>query len=86
MAQVRALSVGHAALLLGAGRKKKGDKIDPGAGVEVLVKIGDEVEKGQPVGRLYGGRNVERAKELILEALEISDTPAGRPPAILESL
>ena len=52
----------------------------------LLVKIGDEAEKGQPVGRLYGGRNVEKAKELVLEALEISDTPAGRPPAILESL
>jgi len=86
VAQVKALSVGRAALLLGAGRKKKGDKIDPGVGVEVLVKIGDEVEKGQPVGRLYGGRNVEKAKGLVLEALEISDTPAGRPPAILESL
>jgi pyrimidine-nucleoside phosphorylase len=86
VARVRAFGVAHAALLLGAGRKKKGDEIDPGAGIEVLVKIGDKVEKGQPVGRLYGRRGVERAKELVLEALEISDTPARRPPAILESL
>jgi thymidine phosphorylase len=68
---------------LGAGRKKKGDKVDPGAGAEVLVKTGDEVEKGQPVARLYGERNASQAAELVLEALEISDAPVEPPPVIL---
>ncbi len=81
-----ALGVGRAALLLGAGREKKGDKIDPGAGVEVLVKAGDEVEEDQPVARLYGKRNAKRAEELVLEALKISGTPVQRPPVILGSL
>jgi pyrimidine-nucleoside phosphorylase len=83
VAQIGALGVGRAALLLGAGRKKKGDEVDPGVGVEVLAKAGDEVEDGQPVARLYGRRNAERAGELVLEALKISDTPVERPPAIL---
>ena len=86
VAEFRALGVGRAALLLGAGRKKKEDEVDPGAGVEVLVKTGDEVEEGQPVARLYGGRDAERAGELVLKALEIGDTPVERPPAILGSL
>ena len=86
MARFRALGVGRAAVLLGAGREKKGDKIDPGAGVEVLVKAGDEVEEGQPVARLYGERNLGRAEEFAIEALEISDTPVYRPPVILGSL
>ena len=81
-----ALGIGRAALLLGAGREKKGDRLDPGAGVEVLVKTGDEVEEGQPVVRLYGSRNTERAAELVLEALEISDTQVERSPVILGSL
>jgi thymidine phosphorylase len=81
-----ALGVGRAAVLLGAGREKKGDKLDPGAGVEVLVKAGDEVEENQPVAWLYGERNVERAEDLVLQALEISDTPVRRPPVILGSL
>jgi thymidine phosphorylase len=85
VARFGALGVGRAALLLGAGREKKGDKVDPGVGVEVLVKAGDEVEKGQPVARLYGDRNVERAEELVLKALEISDAPVEHPPVILES-
>ena len=86
VARFGALGVGRATLLLGAGRAKKGDEIDPGAGAEILVKAGDEVEEGQPVARLYGERNAQRAEELVLEALELSNTPVGRPPGILESL
>jgi len=86
IARFSALGVGSAALLLGAGREKKEDEVDPGAGVEVFVKIGDEVEKGQPVARLHGERKAQRAGELVLEALEISGTPIERPPAILGSL
>jgi thymidine phosphorylase len=84
--RLSALGIGRAALLLGAGREKKGDTVDPGAGVEVLIKTGYEVEKDQPVARLYGGRNMERAAELVVEALEISDTQVERSPVILESL
>ena len=86
VARFDALCIGHAALLLGAGREKKGDRVDPGAGIEVLVKAGDKVEEGQPVARLYGGKNTERAAELVLRALEISDIQAERSPVILESL
>ncbi|MGI9050468.1 MAG: thymidine phosphorylase [Rubrobacteraceae bacterium] len=81
-----ASGVGRAALSLGAGREKKGDAIDPGAGVEILVKAGDQIEKGQPVAMLYGDQNVEKAESLIIEALELSDEPVETPPVILESL
>ncbi|HJQ30161.1 MAG TPA: thymidine phosphorylase [Rubrobacter sp.] len=81
-----ASGIGRAALVLGAGRKQKGDRIDPGSGVEVLVKPGDRIEAGQPVARLYGEREAEQAGRLVLEALEISDEPVEPPPAILDSL
>jgi pyrimidine-nucleoside phosphorylase len=86
VARFHALGIGRAALALGAGREKKGDQVDPGAGVEVIVKAGDEVEKGEPVARLYGGRNVERAKVLVREALQISPEPVEPAPGILDSL
>ena len=81
-----ALGVGRAALALGAGRKKKTDKVDPAAGVELLAKPGDRVERGDPVARLHGDRGAEEAEELILEALEIGDEPPAPAPAILDSL
>jgi pyrimidine-nucleoside phosphorylase len=86
VARFGASGVGRAALALGAGRERKGDEIDPGAGVEVVVKVGDRIEEGEAVARLYGSRNVERAQALVREALEISDEPVEPPPAILDNL
>jgi pyrimidine-nucleoside phosphorylase len=86
VARFGASAIGRAALALGAGRKHKGDRIDPGSGVEVLVKPGDPLQQGQPVARLYGEREAELARRLVLEALEISDEPVDPPPVILDSL
>ena len=47
--EVQARIVGETAVLLGAGRKKKGESIDLAVGISVLVKVGDKVEKGQPL-------------------------------------
>jgi thymidine phosphorylase len=86
VARFGASAIGRAALALGAGRKHKGDRIDPGSGVEILVKPGDPLQKDQPIARLHGEREAERAEQLVLEALEISDEPVEPPPAILDSL
>ncbi|MGI8649354.1 MAG: thymidine phosphorylase [Rubrobacter sp.] len=81
-----ALEVGQAALVLGAGRERKGDPLDYGAGVEVLVRAGDEIKTGQTVARLYGSRNVERAERLVGQALRTGDEPIVAPPVILDDL
>jgi len=86
VARFGASGIGRAALALGAGREKKGDKVDHGSGIEVLVNPGDRIEAGQSVARLHGERKAEQAEHLVLEALEISDEPVEPPPAILDSL
>ncbi len=45
--------MGLAAVALGAERKRLGDKIDPFVGYEVLAKLGDKVEKGQPLIKVF---------------------------------
>jgi pyrimidine-nucleoside phosphorylase len=86
VARIGAQGVGRAALALGAGRRRKGDRIDPGSGVEVLAKPGDRIERGEQIAHLYGERGKERAETLVLQALEICDEPVEPPPAILDSL
>jgi thymidine phosphorylase len=80
------MEIGRAALALGAGREKKTDEIDHGAGVELLVKVGERVEAGEVAALLYGERNVERAQGLVGEALELSEEPVESAAGILDSL
>jgi len=49
VAWVDALAVGQAAVLLGAGRREKGEGVDPAAGILLEVRAGDEVVRGQPM-------------------------------------
>lgn len=50
---IDALSIGKAALILGAGREKAGDTIDHSAGVYLNKTLGDYVEKGETLCTLY---------------------------------
>ena len=53
LAQIDTLSCGLASVLLGAGRQKKEDSIDTGAGILFFRTVGDPVKKGEPIARLY---------------------------------
>ncbi|MGC5167321.1 thymidine phosphorylase [Luteimicrobium sp. DT211] len=53
LAQVDALAVGVAAWRLGAGRARKEDAVQAGAGVELHAKPGDVVVAGQPLATLH---------------------------------
>ena len=42
-------AVGHAAMLLGAGRERVDSRIDPAVGLVVRKKVGDPVEASEPL-------------------------------------
>ncbi len=47
------LNIGWAAVELGCGRRQKDDILDPTAGIEFMAKIGDKVQKGDPLFRCF---------------------------------
>ena len=47
------LNIGWAAVELGCGRRKKDDILDPTAGIEFMAKIGNKVQKGDPLFRCF---------------------------------
>lgn len=53
LAQVNAALVGQASVALGAGRARKGEPVDLAVGVVVHHKVGDRVERGEPMFTLY---------------------------------
>ena len=64
-----ALEVGEASCLLGAGRMKKEDSIDMGAGIKLHKKIGDKVSRGEELYTLYTGTHSPVSEDRIDEAL-----------------
>lgn len=68
-------AVGWAALLLGAGRLRKEDDIDPAVGVEILRKVGDRVERGDAIAVLHhrGGRGLEQAERRLQAACRLGE-------------
>lgn len=75
LSRVDALKVGEASVLLGAGRAKKGDPIDHSVAIMVHHKVGDFVERGEPLFTLYANREVtlQAAHEHLNRAVEISE-------------
>ena len=63
--QLKALDIGVAAMLVGAGREQKGDQILNEVGVIVHKKYGDKVTKGEKIATLYHNEDNENTKEAI---------------------
>ena len=54
---------GEVSVLLGAGREKLGDRVDPFAGFVLSKKTGDRVEKGEPLAVLYS-KSAEKCRDV----------------------
>jgi len=78
--------IGRASAMIGAGRDKKEDLIDPAVGLILEVKTGQRVDAGSVLCRLYHTREdkLEEAAELVEDAFRISSTAPERRPLILE--
>lgn len=77
--------IGVAASILGAGRERKEDPVDPAAGIVVLKKLGDTVEKGEALAVLYTSdmARIPEAASIVLGSYSIGDH-AEVPPLVHE--
>jgi pyrimidine-nucleoside phosphorylase len=84
VADLDAREIGLTSMLLGGGRAKKGDAIDHAVGVVLHAKIGNRVEKGQPLMTVHGndeGKMVG-AQQRLLAAYKWSQDPVEAPPLV----
>jgi len=81
-----ALAIGRAANLLGAGRRTKEDSIDPAVGVELVCKVGDRVNRDDPLAILHvnSASPLDAAHRMVESAYAI-DPEGGDvvPPALV---
>ncbi len=83
---IDAEGIGKASSMIGAGRNTKEDSIDPAVGVILEVKVGQKVEGGAVLCRLYytGEEHVEEASQQIEDAFRISASAPEERELILE--
>ncbi len=78
---IAADEIGMAALVLGGGRRRKEDVIDPGVGLVIEKRVGAAVEAGEPlVTLLHNGRGVEEAEARVRRAFTLGPEPPAEPP------
>ena len=72
--------------MIGAGRARKEDVIDPAVGVILEVKVGEKVDAGAVLCRLYytGEDNLDEAADLVEDAFRISGNRPDDRELILE--
>jgi pyrimidine-nucleoside phosphorylase len=77
--------VGTACVILGVGRERKEDSVDPAVGIVLHKKVGDQVAACEPIATIYYNveEKAERARQVIEQSYEIADAaPASKRPLI----
>jgi thymidine phosphorylase len=86
VSSIDAEDIGAASNMIGAGRDKKEDAIDPAVGIILEVKAGEKVDAGSVLCRLYYTKEdrVEEAAEMVEDAFRISAQKPEERELILE--
>ena len=81
---IEAEDIGYAALVLGGGRETKESVIDLSVGVIIEKKIGEAVNKDEPIAIIHGNdqEKIQKAKQLIEQAYVISTNAVDTPQII----
>ena len=88
ISSMNALQVGISAWRLGAGRERQGEKVQAGAGIEILAKPGAQVKKGDPIFTLHtdDAARFERAEAALDGAVVIGTSVAESLPLVITKI
>ena len=84
LAAVDAEELGRASGELGAGRRRKGDPIDPAVGIVFRAKVGDRIEEAQELGEVHARtqQDAEGCVRRIRAALILVEETVEPPPLV----
>jgi thymidine phosphorylase len=79
--------LGRAVIAMGGGRQRLGDAIDHSTGFEILARIGDRVDAGQPLMRVFDrSQDAQRVRSMLLRAIRMSEEAASPPSLVLDRI
>jgi len=76
--------IGTACVILGGGRERKEDSVDPAVGIVLHKKVGDPVDAGERLATIHYNAEgkAQRARQLIEQSCEIGAAPPAARPLI----
>jgi thymidine phosphorylase len=84
---IDAEELGRAIIAMGGGRQQLGDLLDHSTGIEMLVRLGDRVDSGQPLVRVFAKPDVaHRVRPMLLAAIGLSDDQPSVGALILDRI
>src|SRR5258708_17498830 len=80
LASVQCEQVGTACVILGGGRERKEDSVDPAVGIVLHKKVGDRVSAGEPFATIHynAATKAVRATQLLEESFPFADAPPDK--------
>ena len=77
LASLQCEQVGTACVILGGGRERKEDSVDPAVGIVLHKKVGDAVSAGEPLATVHYNdeSRAVRARQLLEQSYQITDSP-----------
>jgi pyrimidine-nucleoside phosphorylase len=77
VASMKCEQVGTACVVLGGGRERKEDSVDPAVGIVLHKKVGDAVSAGEPLATIYynSETRADNARQLLEASYQIDDSP-----------
>ena len=80
-------AIGFALIEMGGGRRVASDRVDHSVGLEMLSRIGTQVESGQPLARVFAkSAEAAAAAASLRKAIRIEGQAPTPPPLIADSL
>ncbi len=77
IASMQCEQIGTACVILGGGRERKEDSVDPSVGIVLHKKVDDRVAAGEPLATIHYNDEARaaRAQQLLLQSCEIAEKP-----------
>jgi pyrimidine-nucleoside phosphorylase len=85
---IHAETIGRACMMLGAGRSRVEDVVDPAVGAVLLVPVGQQTHPGDPLAEIHyqAGAALDAAMFLFESAISLGDAPPQKAPLVHEVL
>ncbi len=79
-------ALGQAIIDLGGGRRRAGEAIDHSVGIDCVARLGQEVQPGDQLVRVFASERSPEIESRIAEAIQICEQPAMNSPLVLSSI